>query len=512
VAGDAFDLSITPIYVASQAAMIDEATEIEVLVRNNGGDETTFALLQGEDQAYTNTEIRSLDDAEVFLIGRNQNGVIFHGRSEPITLSSGAASVYIFVARDGEPLTLPELDAPAAMGSTHALGNGRYLSIGGSREGSRVQNPMSDVTIFDMRRLGLGDSTETLNSSVHAGTTDGWTGHTATQLTDGRILIAGGAQQLTNVSGDLAGQSSATTRASVLDPSADTVIAVDALSHGRFGHQATLGPDDTVVVTGGFAARDTGVAVVAFAELYDVNAAAWTVSDDVLYTGGVFHAQARLGDEGVLVCGGMDASFTPSSECQLILPDGSIRSAPDLSEPLLHAQLTDLGDGRALLTGGLLTPDPVGALTLDSNLNATSAAWVLDDTTWRPVGSMSIPRALHSAQRTSDGRVVIAGGVARIDSTSSRAGQAYGGLLYDAADALPCVEVFDPATESFTALSACGPGSASGTIPSPVALPGIAHDSVFGTLIAGGLTPDPRQSSVQRTLLYPRFADRDQVE
>ena len=165
-----------------------------------------------------------------------------------------------------------------------------------------------------------------------------------------------------------------------------------------------------------------------------------------------------------------------------------------------------------MLTGGLVAASTDTALPLTSNLTATSEAWILDDSGWRPVGSMSIARALHSAHRTSDGRVVVAGGVARIDASSDRSGQPYSGLLFDAADALPCVEIFDPDTESFTALSACGASSETGTLPAPVALPAVAHDPVFGTLILGGLTPDPRESSPQRTLLYPRFADRDQVE
>ena len=37
VAGEAFELSITPIYVAGQADMIDEATEIEVILRDLDG-------------------------------------------------------------------------------------------------------------------------------------------------------------------------------------------------------------------------------------------------------------------------------------------------------------------------------------------------------------------------------------------------------------------------------------------------------------------------------------------
>ena len=508
VAGEAFQLSITPIYVASQAEMIDEAKEIEIRVLDGDGNETPFALYQGEDKTFENTEIRALADAKILLVGRDDDDIIFHGRSEPLSISSGAARIYIFIARDGAPLSLPELDTPSAMGSLHALGDGRFLSVGGTQEGSRPESLTSAVTEFDMGVLGIGEETRGLSSSIHATTSAGWVGHTSTVLPDGRILVVGGARGLSDETGGLVGQSTATSSVSLLDPSADLNTAGTPLNHGRLAHRATLGPDDIVVVTGGFAARDSGNSVASFAELYDPLEDSWTVATGSLYTAGIFHAQARLGDTGVLVCGGLDAALVPSSECQVILPTASIESAPDLSQPLLHAELTDLGEGRVLLTGGLVAPSTGEPLSLTSDLSATTAAWILDDTGWQPVGPMRIPRALHSTQRTPDGRVVIAGGVSRIDASSERFGQAYGGLLYDAADAVPCVEIFDPVGDTFTLLTNCEPSSASGTLPSPVAMPAIAHDSTFGTLITGGLAPDPRQSAAHRTLLYPSFSAR----
>jgi hypothetical protein len=351
-----------------------------------------------------------------------------------------------------------------------------------------------------------------LNSPIHVDSTSGWVGHTATLLPDGRVLVVGGAQQLVDDFGDVSGQTSATNMVTLLDTESDTAIAASPLNHGRFAHSATLGPNGTVVVMGGFADRDGGRSVAAFVETYDPESDTWTVSTDSLYTGGLFHAEARQGADGVIACGGLNASFAPSSECQLIGPEGSISPMADLAQPLLHAKLTPLDDNRILLTGGLVTEETGAELPFDASLSATSAAWILEDGDWRAVGSMSIARAMHSAEITPSGRVVIAGGVSQINPASVRDGQAYAGLLYDAADALPCVEVFDPETESFTALSACGPGSPTGTLSEPVAYPGIAHDSVFGTLIVGGLRQDPSRSSTQRTLLYTRFADRNEVE
>ncbi len=512
VDGEAFELTITPVYFSTQEEMIDEITSMELIVQDADGKEESFVMMDKGERRYENTGIDRLQDATLFLVGRDENGVVFHGRSAPVTVSAGTATVQILVARDGAPVPLPEQDTAQAMGATLSLGDGRFLTMGGSAEGTRVQEPGKDITIFNMRGLAQDAATTKLSSPIHAENASGWVGHTATLLPNGQVLVVGGAQSLVDEFGDVSGQASATSLVTLLDTEADKAVAASPLNHGRFAHSATLGPDGTVVVMGGFAARDGGSSVAAFVETYDPASDTWTVSTDSLYTGGLFHAAARRGSDCVIACGGMNTSFAPSSECQLIEPDGSISSMPDLAQPLLHAQLTPLDDERILLTGGLVTDETGTELPLDASLSATSAAWILEDGDWRAVGSMSIARAMHSTAITPSGRVVIAGGVSQINPTSARGGQAYAGLLFDAADALPCVEVFDPETESFTALSACGPGSTTGTLAEPVAYPGIAYDSVFGTLISGGLRQDPSSSSTQRTLIYTRFADRNEVE
>jgi hypothetical protein len=77
------------------------------------------------------------------------------------------------------------------------------------------------------------------------------TGGTATRLADGRVLIAGGelqgpppAVQMSTPSGNPAVE--------LYDPATGTFVSAASLSTGRYGHTATLLTDGTVLIAGGY--------------------------------------------------------------------------------------------------------------------------------------------------------------------------------------------------------------------------------------------------------------------
>jgi hypothetical protein len=90
--------------------------------------------------------------------------------------------------------------------------------------------------------------------------------HTATLLTTGKVLIAGGWATLSGVS--------VWANAELYDPLGRAFSATGRMTTPRTGHTATLLPDGSVLIAGGGATVDVGYAgsARASAELYDPSA------------------------------------------------------------------------------------------------------------------------------------------------------------------------------------------------------------------------------------------------
>ena len=86
---------------------------------------------------------------------------------------------------------------------------------------------------------------------------DIWSGHTATLLANGKVLLAGGVNE----------DCGYFSNAELYDPSADTFTATSNMTLARAGHTATLLPDGTVLIAGGDSGDGSGPSHNA--ELYD---------------------------------------------------------------------------------------------------------------------------------------------------------------------------------------------------------------------------------------------------
>jgi len=513
--GDAFELTIRPSYLESQADMIDEITDLEVLIHQSDGTSVRESLLTLGSSEYTHDNFPPLDNVTLTLVGSNDGGVVFHGTSRPVTVNEGDHTVIIFVGRNGQSEPMPHpLPEPNAMGTLVPVGDGKFFGFGGTSQGLYSNSSTQESFAYDLHQMAAGEPTSRRLESPFPASSEGLgrIGHTATLLSGtsayaGQILLVGGADRFLDEDGRLSSQAVLSTQTVLFDPSTETFASTQSLTHPRMGHTATAFENGNVVVAGGFAQPDTDTSIVPYVEIYDPTEERWTVPQEGFQVGGIFHAAAPLGDRGVLICGGIHPTLSVSDQCHLVTPTGAIQTAPALPKPLLHASMTPLNDGTILLTGGLSPETAAISSDLLMDMEATRSAWLYKDDEWRSLPSMSLARANHNTAVLPGGRVVIAGGVTKVDMGSDRGLTPYSGLLFDSTDAIACVEVYDPESKSFQKWDSCTVDSQSSTLSQPTALPQMATDPFFGTLIAGGITSDGAHPTDEVVLFYPHFDD-----
>lgn len=241
--------------------------------------------------------------------------------------------------------------------------------------------------------------------------------HTATRLTDGRVLLVGGSQA--------SGEELASVE--IYDPVSEKTASLAPLHTARRGHTASLLPGNRVLVVGGF---NTSQASLTDAEVYDPSSNSWTVIPP-LSSHGDSHTATVLNDGRVLVVGGKIRIVDCTDQVEIFDPKTNAwtNAAALPGERAYHTAVL-LDDDRVLLAGGLSgTGAPAGgdALLYDPQANI-----------WRPTGPMVTPRAFAQLVRLPDGRVLVAGGMALADLVS---------LTLTSS-----VEVYNPATNKWSAL------------------------------------------------------------
>lgn len=237
------------------------------------------------------------------------------------------------------------------------------------------------------------------------------TGHTATQLLDGRVLVAGGVGTQTSefFANILAS-------AELYDPSSGTWTATGPLLDIRNGHTATLLPDGKVLVFGGGSSSDGDGGPLASAELYDPSTGAWTATGSSIGAG-PGRAAILLGNGKVLVVGGSDSNFEPVTLAELYDPaTGSWSATGSMIEARSSLTVTLLLDGTVMVAGG------------------GPAVELYDPGTgqWTTTGALHDIRVGHTATLLRDGRVLVAGSMNGTGASSS-------------------TEIYDPSSGQWTA-------------------------------------------------------------
>jgi N-acetylneuraminic acid mutarotase len=221
-------------------------------------------------------------------------------------------------------------------------------------------------------------------------------GATATSLTNGLVLVAGGAMypQQTHFS---------SVAAELYNPVTGTWASTGSMAVSRYGQTATLLLNGKVLVAGGFSTAGTAYTE---SELYDPVAGTWTISGTLAAGSQGAHTATLLPNGKVLVAGGEDGNGHSMAITQLFDPSTGLWTATgNLNTPRLGHVAVLLPNGKVLVAGGINSQ-------AGPSLTYLSSAEVYDPNagTWTVVSSMNSTRETPNATLLPDGNVLVAGG------------------------------------------------------------------------------------------------------
>jgi hypothetical protein len=200
--------------------------------------------------------------------------------------------------------------------------------------------------------------------------------HTATLLSSGKVLVAGG------------NNGSPVATAELYDSATNAWSSAGTLGIARYQHSATLLPSGKVLVAGGYSPPQST------AELYDPVANSWSPTGS-LSLPRYMHTATLLASGQVLVVDGLPGSALYSAErYNPATGTWTTVGSPEISRYAQTAVL--LPDGEVLIVSGFN--------------NATVERYDPVSNVWSYTGNLLTARSMHTATLLPSGRVLVVGG------------------------------------------------------------------------------------------------------
>jgi hypothetical protein len=315
-------------------------------------------------------------------------GGTFHVIATLVAEPSNSATAEISVTESGFTPTGNMQVARSGHKAT-LLKNGKVLILGGGDATAELFDPTSGTFSF------TGPPVTGRRSA------------SATLLADGRVLIAGGLGLTAGPDGFLP----VLETAELFDPATNSFSATGNMQQARWDHVATLLNDGRVLITGG----RTGLCFTANAELFDPATNSFS-SIGFMLSERDGHTATLLSTGEVLIAGGSngcapDAADDPPWDplfVELYEPNSkTFLAAGNMSTTRIGHAAIRLADGHVLLLGGILSiqnlhdqpPNPSYAELYDPAAQFIS-----------PVAGLTISQTGYSATLLGNGLVLVAGG------------------------------------------------------------------------------------------------------
>jgi N-acetylneuraminic acid mutarotase len=309
-----------------------------------------------------------------------------------LVAGGGTAAAELYRPKTNSWKRTASMSTPRTNATATLLTTGDVLVAGGC---CQPGNPYVGLASAELYHPSTGSWSPTGSLNVAR------SGHTATLLQNGQVLVAGGACNGAAYGCDAGSFLVNLRSAELYDPATGAWTKTGPMTIGRELQTATLLPNGEVLIAGGFnSCDDDFCSDLTDAELYDPVTGNWLATAS-MSAAREQHTATLLPSGMVLVAGGLDeggfsgvASTLASAEIYNPI-FGRWTPASAMNARRAGATATQLSGGWVLVTGGG---------------TASSEVYQPGPGVWVPVGSLSTTRTGQTATLLPDGDVLVAGG------------------------------------------------------------------------------------------------------